>query len=367
MAKRSLMGLYAAVLMGTGLFTSCGGPESVHPEYRDITDAVFASGYTIRENEYLVTANTEAFIYHSLVREGDRVDTSSLLFLLSGDVQMLQVQTAQDNYRDAGLRASDQSPQIRQLKIQIEQAKSTLEVDRKNNERYAELLKTNAVSHYEAEQARLKFEASQQNLALLEQSLADLNRSFQLNLQLAGNQLNIQRSMLDDYSIRSAISGEVLSIYKQQGELVRRGESIAKIGGGGTLVKLFIAEEDIALIRKGQAVTIALNSEKDKVYQGFVSKIYPSFDLQEQSFVIEAEFSEIPATLLAGTRLQANIIIGERKHALVIPAAYLNRNGTVTLQNGSDVKVKTGFRTGEWVEILEGIDEKSAIIHKENH
>jgi multidrug efflux pump subunit AcrA (membrane-fusion protein) len=335
--------------------------NTIQPIHKNIIDAVFASGYTINSDEYIVATKTEGFILKSYVTEGDSVKVGDLLFQLSGDVQSSQLENALAQYNDALYKASPESPQIISQEKQIEQLKSQLELDRKNYERYKELIKTNAVSKVDFEKAKLQYEASVSELEVLENSLKDLMSTLQLNLDNAESQLKIQKDYFNDYFIKSTKKGRVLNVFKEQGELAKRGESLAKIGSGKTIARLFIAEEDIKHIKIGQKTKIALNTNKDNPVNAFVSKIYPSFDFSEQSFVLEAEFLEEDNRIFPNTQLQANIIIAEKKNALVIPAQYLNERNQVTLSDNFLVTVKVGIRANNWVEIISGLNETSSI------
>jgi multidrug resistance efflux pump len=335
--------------------------NTVMPVRKDIIDAVFASGYTINSDEYIVATKTEGFIQKSYVKEGDDVEVGDLLFQLSGDVQSSQLENALAQYNNALLNASSESPQIISLLKQIEQARSQVELDKKNYERYNTLIKTNAVSIYEYDKSKLQYEASLSELQVLKKSLEDLKNSLQLNLENAENQLKIQKEYYGDYFIKSTKKGRVLNIYKEQGELAKRGEYLAKIGSGKTIAKLFVAEEDINLIKVGQKTKIALNTDKDNPVDAVISKIYPSFDVAEQSFILEADFLEEKIKILASTQLQANIIIAQIENALVIPIKFLSEDNRVTLANNSEVKVDIGIKSGNWVEILGGINESSSL------
>jgi multidrug efflux pump subunit AcrA (membrane-fusion protein) len=345
---------------------SCGDDSNtITPVRKDIIDAVFASGYTINSDEYIVATKTEGFIQKSYVKEGDNVEAGDLLFQLSGDVQSSQLQNALAQYNDALFKVSPNSPQIISLQTQIEQAKSQVALDEKNYNRYSTLIKTNAVSQLEFEKSKLQYEASLSELEILEKSLDDLMSSLQLNLENAENQLKIQKDYYGDYFIKAAKKGRVLNIFKEQGELAKRGEALAKIGSGTTLAKLFIAEEDINHIKVGQKTKIALNTAKDKPVDAVISKIYPAFDFAEQSFILEADFLEEDTTILTNTQLQANIIIAQKENALVIPSEYLSKGNIVTLADNSEVSVQVGIKSSNWVEIISGINETNSVKNKE--
>jgi multidrug efflux pump subunit AcrA (membrane-fusion protein) len=195
----------------------------------------------------------------------------------------------------------------------------------------------------------------------LEKSLEDLMNSLQLNLENAESQLKIQKEYYGDYFIKSTKRGRVLNIYKEQGELAKRGEYLAKIGSGKTIAKLFIAEEDINHIKVGQKTKIALNTDKDKPVDAVISKIYPSFDVAEQSFILEADFIEEDNRILSNTQLQANIIIAQKENALVIPSQYLRKDNKVILSDNTEVSVEIGIKSSNWVEILSGVNESNSL------
>lgn len=346
------------------LLSSCQEAVQTQVEEKDIVDAVFASGFIAMEDEYLVMANTEAQILRQLVQEGDAVLTGMPLFKLSQEVQSAQLATAQANYEDAQRKAAANSPQLAELTLKIEQAESQLQQDRKNYERYQQLVTTHAVSQLEFEQAKMQYENAQNSLARLQQSLVDLESSLQLNLENAAQQLRIQQENSADHVITSAIEGRVLTLMKQQGELVRRGEALAKVGGGEAIVKLYVAEEDINLVEVGQTAYVALNTAKDDRHAARISKIYPAFDEQQQSFIVEAVFVAPPTTLYPGTRLQANIVVGKKENALVIPAEFLLPGDSVMLADRSLRPIEVGMRSEAWVEVASGLQKGNTVIVK---
>lgn len=348
-------------MIGIVLISSCNSDPVIQPEEKEIVDAVFATGHIISENEYMVTANTEGYLIHSFAKEGDIVKPGMPLYQLSNDVQAEQLSNAEINYQDALQQLKPSAPEMLKFQIQIDQHKAQLELDQANYDRFLKLKSSGAVSVQEFEKAKLQLENSHRNIAIAEQSKKDYEDKMKLNLKNAETQLIVQKEGNDDYYLTSSIDGLVLQVFKNQGELVRRGEAIAKIGGGEALVKLFIAEEDINMVKLEQTVYLNLNTEKDKFFRAAISKIYPSFDVTEQSFIAEAKLLE-EARLFDNTQLQANIIINEKSDALVIPTSYLLNGDKVMKSNKEIVEVKTGIKNSSWTEILEGIDVDAVLV-----
>ncbi|EAY24143.1 efflux RND transporter periplasmic adaptor subunit [Microscilla marina] len=345
------------------LLAGCKQPNVTSPRRTNIVDAVFASGHIAKDHEYLVAANTEGYIVKSFAQEGDKVTANMPLFQLSNDVQSARLDNALVNYRDAKEKLQPSSPQLMQLQIQIAQAKAQLKLDAKNLERYTQLVETNAVSQLEYDQVKLKYDAAKNNVALLEKSLDNLKSSLQLQLENAQSQLKIQRENHNDYYLKATTGGVLLKLLKKEGELVRRGQHLAKIGSGREVIKLYVAEEDIGRVKVGQMAKISLNTHKNEVFDAKVTKVYPAFDDKEQSFLVEAVFLSKPTVLLAGTQLQANIVVNKKQHGLTIPAAFLQKGDRVILADTKkEVKVQVGIRNNGWVEITKGIDEHSRIV-----
>ena len=362
MGKTIIKLTYLAVSV---LIASCSKTETVQVKRTDIIDAVFASGKVISDHEYRVTAKAEGYLIKRFADVSSVVNAEMPLFQLSNKVQSEQLSNAEVLYQDALRNAGTDAPQRIQLELQVAQSRSQLELDLKNYERYRKLAESNAVSELELEQKKHQYENAERTLEINQKALDDLINSLDIAVQNARSQLVIQKENNEDYFLSSAIDGEVFQIYKEEGDLVKRGEAVALIGGGQKLARLLVSEEDINTIALNQTVVLNLNTDQHKTFEGIISKIYPSFDLVEQSFIVEAAFTEEPDLLYHNTQLQANIIIGKRKSTLVIPTDYLTEGDSVKLKNGSFQSVRTGIRNDQWVEILGGIDE-SDVLNRPN-
>lgn len=344
------------------IFAGCTNQKDIKPERRDIVDAVFGSGHIENRDQYAVTANADGYLKDSYVAEGDTVKPGEKLFRLTNDVQQTQVSNALTNLDYAKSNVRPQSPQIEQLKTQIAQAENKLAVDSSNYARYKRLVATQAVSNSDFENMQLQYQNSQSSLKVLRHNLADLEHQLNLNVENAKAQYNIQRENNNYYNITGRANGTILSVAKKNGDYVKRGDIIAQVGAGAPVIKLYIAEDDVQRVKVGQETLISLNSDKEQVLKAVITKIYPSFDATEQSFVVEAAFKDNPGTLRNGTQLQCNIIVQQKKGVLVIPTYTLINGDYVLLKDHKEkTPVKTGIRTLEWTEILSGITDKDVL------
>ncbi|BAV07489.1 Barrel-sandwich domain of CusB or HlyD membrane-fusion [Filimonas lacunae] len=340
--------------------TGCANKNETKPERKTIVDAVFGSGHLENASQYTVMANAEGFIASSYVVEGDTVRAGQPLFRLSNEVQQTQVANARVNLEYAQGNAAQSSPQIQQLQAQIVQAQHKVQVDSTNYARYSRLVKTQAVSASDYENARLNYQSASSSLEVLQKNLADLQRTLHLNVDNAASQYRIQQENNNYYTLQSTGAGVVMNIAKKTGDFVKKGEQLALLGAGNIIMKLDIAEEDIERVKPGQRVLVSLNSDKNKIYDARITKIYPAFNATDQSFIAEAVFVHLPFQPLNGTQLQANIIIGEKQQALVIPS-YSLQDGDYVYVGKEKKKVTVGIRTLEYTEITAGLNDNDII------
>jgi multidrug efflux pump subunit AcrA (membrane-fusion protein) len=344
------------------LVTSCRHPQTTQPQYRDIVDAVFASGNTEAKNTYKITAYADGYLQQSFVAEDDSIHKGQLLFRIANDIQRTQIDNAAANYQVAVHNASDKGPQIQQLGSQIAQAQRKKTTDSLNFERYRRLLPSHAVAQVDYDNARLTSESSSAALVQLQHNLEDLRSTLSLNTENTRSQYRIQQQNNDYYQLSGDANGRIENVYKKNGDLIRKGDIIADIGAGLQIARLLIAEEDIQRIQLGQHAFVSLNTDKIHVFNATITKIYPSFNTADQAFIAEATFDPLPPSLRNGTQLQANIIIGEKKHSLVIPSNFLLPGDSVILApDHRHAPVKTGIRTLEWIEILDSLQDTQSI------
>jgi multidrug efflux pump subunit AcrA (membrane-fusion protein) len=341
---------------------SCKQEETVVPEMRTIEDAVFASGYTEQEISYTVSSNVEGILLSLPIKEDDIVSKEDVIAVIKSDVQQNQLQDAMAVYKEALQDASPDSPELLNIQAQIDQAQVQLAFDQEIYLRYKDLWDKKSVSMLDFEKAELQFKASQSNLIALQKQYRETENALNLQLERSLVQVNSQQSVLKDYQITTGTPGKVIEVYKKQGELVRRGEAIAKIGSGPYLLKLLISEEDITRVAIGNPVAVALNTYPNETFQARVSKIYPGFNESEQSYIAEAKFEHTPERLFSGTQLQANIQTGSREKVLVVPSSYVWKGNFVKLSNGEEKQLVTGARNSEWTEVVSGLSREDILV-----
>ncbi len=351
-------------------FAACNrSPNGTSPAYRELTEAVYASGNVYPRNEYVVTADASGVLQQRLVNEGDSIRKNQLLFVLESATEDARQQAAANAYRQSRMNLGANSPVLAELEAQVRNARTRVANDSINYNRFRELYGQNATSRAELERAELNYTLSRNNLRA---QLNTFQRSRdQIRLDVANNRSQLVSTEVagQNTRIRSFVDGKVYEIFKEPGEVVRPGEQLALVGSGNQLfARLAVDESDFGRMRIGQEVVLKADVYPDKLFKARVSKIYPKLNRTDQSFRVDAEFIGERPESYYGLTVEANIIISQNKHVLTIPKSYVIGNDSIWIeQDGKKQKVK--FRKGaenfDVVEVKGGLTEKSILVSVE--
>lgn len=346
------------------LLASCGKKTNeTKPERKDITETVFAPGTLEPENKYNLTAQTEGYIIELKFDDGDTVKNGQVLAVIDNKTNAISALSAESLLGLAGLNASADGPTLKQAQQNMQLMREKLLQDSVQNVRYQKLLQSNSVSKLESENAKLAYETSRTNYLNAEQNYRLMKQQTEQQLIMQRSQRDVNAVSSDNNELKAVVGGKIYKRLKEVGDYVRRGDVIAVIGDADLIyAKLSVDETNISKIKTGQDVILQLNTVKDKNYAGVITEIYPSFDEPSQSFFCKAAFKDKLDFRIAGTQLQANIVTATKKNALVIPKLFLSYGNMVRTKEKGELSVKTGFISGDMVEILEGIDENSTLI-----
>jgi multidrug efflux pump subunit AcrA (membrane-fusion protein) len=358
--KKSLFIITGSVL----LFSSCGKKTNeTKPVRMDITETVFASGTLEPEGKYNLTAQTEGYITELKFDNGDTVKAEQVLAMIDNRTNSINAEGAEGLLRIAGVNASLNGPTLKQAEQNSDLLREKYLQDSLQQQRYSRLLQSGSVSKLEYENVQLAFNSSKTNYLNALQNLRLMKQQTEQQLILQKTQAGVSSVNSDYNSIKAVVKGKVYRRLKEVGDYIRRGDVIAVIGSEAELfAKLSVDESNISKIKVGQEVLVQLNTGKEKNYSGTVSEILPYFDEPAQSFYCKVKFKDEPVLKISGTQLQANIIIGTKNKALVIPKTFLGYGSMVNVKGKGLVKVSTGFISGEWVEIKDGLTEENTIL-----
>ncbi len=361
-----LVSIILGAVAFTGFFSCKQKYIEASPKMAPVTEAVFASGSIEPVDAYTLTSISDGYITKAYVQENDLVKDGQILFRIDSRQQHTQVDIAQNNLRYAQISAAENSPNVLQIKAQIEASKLKMMNDSVTFSRYQKLIKTHSVSQQDYDNAQLNYQSSTNTYKANMENLRVTLNSLRQNLENTKAQLSNAQAGFQYFDLTSIGSSKVYQIFKKQGDFVKKGDQVAQLGNPDSIVvKLDVDESNIAKIKLGQVVLVELNTEKNVTYEASISKIYPHFNDQSQSYKVEARFKKDMSQLISGTQLQANIVISKKESALLIPHAYvMNGNRVKVLKNDKvdTVSITPGIVSDEYIEVLSGLTTTDKLI-----
>lgn len=183
------------------------------------------------------------------------------------------------------------------------------------------------------------------------------------------------RQRLEDYLIRAPAGGVVLRRDGEVGEVVDTPNTLFWIGETRPLrVTAEVDEEDIARLMIGQRALLRADAFPGQVLEAEVAHITPRGDTARKAFRVRLALPE-RTPLLVGMTVEANIVLREDPHALLVPPAAVVLDAAATpartrrghvwmLAEGRLVRraVRVGVQGARATEVLEGLAAGEAVV-----
>lgn len=180
----------------------------------------------------------------------------------------------------------------------------------------------------------------------------------------------IARKSLADCRLYAPFSGFIAKKSAEVGQNVVPGMEVAKIVKIGQVkVKIAVPENEIAAIRKGDKVKIAVDALGGKVYEGTVCEKGVVANAMSRSYDVKVAVPNPGHELLPGMVCNAHFSKGEATECIVVPSRVVlldseNRTFVWLAQNGKAVKrmVGIGGQTAGGVIVTSGLKPGDAVI-----
>ena len=213
------------------------------------------------------------------------------------------------------LAANKQATSSRQLdlKKQVAAIRQQIENQKRERQRFTELLKDGAVARkqvddidYQLQVLKKQLAATEEQIASQNAALADQNKGITaqmegidaqqavVNAQQAG--VRSQQAQIDDQIahtfIKSPITGTVLEKYAEAGEFVALGKPLFKVANMKRMfIRAYITSEQLKNIRLGQKVKVMADYGKGqkKVYNGVITWISSLSEFTPKTIVTDDE------------------------------------------------------------------------------
>lgn len=298
--RKGASGLLMAVVGGGTLLSASGCGEGqaaeaptvqtqeVVRQTMRITAEATGQVEPIRQVEVKSKASGEILRLHADI--GDRVDPGTLL----AEIDPRDVRNSHD-----------------QAVADLEVAQARVDISEAQLDRSRELLAAGVVTQQEFENQRLDFANSRASLVKAE-----------TNLELA-------ELRLSDVTIRSPISGTILTRNVEEGTVIQSASS--NVSGGTTLfimanldqmqVRTLVDETDVGQIAAGLTASVQVEAFPGQTFQGLVEKVEPQAVVQQNvtMFPVIVRLDNRRGLLKPGMNAEVETLLVERPNVMVVP------------------------------------------------
>jgi len=364
----------------------------------DITQSVVAVGKIEPEKKVEIKSKASGIVQCFYVDEGDFVKKGRTLLDL--DREQLEASLKEASARMLSKKAlyekarADEKYAALALSTAKERAKNKDYIfARREYKRKQTLYAQSLISKEQLDNAEQQYRSAlvehkvlEKEVKLKESQLISAQKAvFQALADYHAEEAALQRAeeALREATIKSPIAGVVLKRYLEVGDAV---SSILQLGSNATVImtvgkidslyfKGRIDESDVGQIHIGLPVSITVETFRNKVFRGIVSRIAPMGEEENNvtRFEVRATITGNIKRLRPGMSANAEIVLERKSAVITIPEDALqydeNKRAFVKLieisgehQKLRRVFVKPGISNGSRVEIVEGLKEGEKVV-----
>ncbi len=340
------------------------------PAQETITDRRVTATGTLAADEHVVLGTKVAGRLAELpVDLGSRVRRGQVVARLDPTDAQLRVDQAVAALQQArvrlGLPAEGADDRIVPEETSlVAQARAVLEDARLTRDRLAGLWKEGAI-------ARAQLDTAEAALAVAEgryQDALEEVRTRQALLLQRRSELALARQQLADVAVTAPIDGAVSERRASVGEFLAAGAPVVNIVKLHPLrLRLAVPERDAGGVRPGQPVIVTVEGAPGQA-RGRVARLSPAIAEQNRTLMVEAEVNNEDAALRPGAFAKADIVVAGDLRIVTVPAtavvafAGIEKVLTVERDRAAEVRVQTGRRHGDRVEILSGLRAGTPVV-----
>lgn len=334
-----------------------------------VARTVVATGTLAAEDQVVVGTKVPGRLAEIAVDMGTRVRRGDVVARLDASDYRLRVEQADAALQQARVRlglppaGTDERVNPEQTSI-VRQARAVLEEARLTRDRAARLVEQELI-------ARAQFDTAEANLQVTEGRYHDALeevRTRQALLAQRRSELELARQQLADTAMVTPIDGAVAVKQASVGEYLAAGAPVATVVRLHPLrLRMNVPEREAAGVRVGQAVRLTL--EGDPVaYQGRVVRLSPIVQEQNRTLSVEAEVPNERALLRPGAFARAEIVSEASQPVIRVPAdtivTFAGIEKVLVVRQGTiaELRVQTGRRSGDTVEIVSGLRAGEEIV-----
>lgn len=246
----------------------------------------------------------------------------------------------------------------------VRQAAATLKAAQLNRDRMARLFQEQLIPQADVDTAEAAYGLADGRY----QEAVEEARTRQAVLSQRISELEIAKQQLADTYLRAPFDGVISERLSSVGDYTAAGTPVAVLVRRHPLrLRLAVPEREAAGVKPGLAVQLLAEGDPTP-HQGHVARISPAISQDNRTLMVEAEVPNQGGQLRPGAFVQASIVVQAADPAVLVPSSSLvtfaGIEKVITVEDGKAVekRVRTGRRSGDQVEIVDGVKAGEPVV-----
>lgn len=323
-----------------------------------ITAEVMGTGTLEARISTTISPKIAGRIIDVLADQGASVTEGTELVLLDDEELRQQVAIAEANVEAA-------EAAIARVEAEKNRALAIFEQSKLNYDRVESLVKQQATSQQDVDQAFEALSVAQASVAGAEAAIVEAQKQ----LTVTKRTLLYQTARLQDTVVSAPFDGLVVKRHREAGDVAVPGSPILTLISTDELwISAWVDETQMSKLSKGQNAQVVFRSDADQSFSGQVARLGREADRETREFIVDVRVLELPENWAVGQRAETYINVGSRENVVVLPADLLtNHNGEsgvfIAIEGHAVWRpLRLGFRQRGIVEVLDGINEGDVIV-----
>jgi RND family efflux transporter MFP subunit len=272
-------------------------------------------------------------------------------------IQQAEAALAQARAR-VGLSADGQDDKVNPEETgTVRQASAVLDEARLSRQRAAKLIEQGIIARSEFDTVDATYKVA---MSRYQDAIEEI-RNRQALLAQRRSELSLARQQLTDTNVIAPIDGIVQEKRVSVGEYLAAGAAIVDIVQMDPLrLRAEVPEREAHDVRAGQNVRVTIDGDTN-VYIGQIKRLSPVIAQQTRMLMVEADVRN-NGKLRPGSFAHAEIVTNDARMVVTVPnsaiVTFAGIEKVIVVQNGKaqEKPVTTGRRSGEWTEIVSGVN-----------
>lgn len=267
----------------------------------------------------------------------------------------------------------------------LNDARAKVNNARRLYERRRTLYAQGGIAQKDLEAAQLDLTTAEDELRLEEQTVALRGRSLNPNDRAlaaaktgaAQQHLATLDAQLSYATIRAPITGIVTDQYQYEGEFAASGGKLVTIADtSSVIVKAPFSDTVAAELKTGDAASVVPTDTSAEEMKGQITLLSRSSDPTNRTIEVWVTLANGAGKLRANGAAQVTVMANSKNDAMIVPASAVTLEasnadeGTVMIVDKQNVarekKVTVGVRSGDKIEIVEGLNEGDTVVIEGN-